>query len=61
MKNTIIHFLGGYTREDIGKYNAHILNEFQNQGTPEMPFVDYDERVCLVPAIKKAMDLLDNN
>lgn len=58
MKEIIIHLLGGYTIKDIGKHNANILNEFQNQGTAEMPFIAYDERICLVPAITKAMELL---
>lgn len=58
MKNRIIKFLGGYTREDIGKYNANILNEFQLQGKPDMPLIAYDERVCLIPAIEKALELL---
>jgi len=58
MKNKIIHLLGGYTIKDIGKHNANILNEFQNQGTPDMPFIAYDERVCLIPAIEKAMERL---
>jgi hypothetical protein len=60
MKEKIINLLGGYTKKDIAKYNANILNQFQLQGTSEMPFVAYDERICLVPAIEKAMDLLDN-
>ena len=29
MKDTIIKLLGGYTRKDIQKHNANILNEFQ--------------------------------
>jgi hypothetical protein len=58
MKNYIIKLLGGYTKKDIGKYNAIILNEFQKQGTPEMPIIAYDERVCLIPAINKALELL---
>lgn len=40
----------------IGKHNARILNHFQEQGTPEMPIIAYDERVCLIPAINKAME-----
>jgi len=60
MKNKLIHLLGGYTREDITKHNANILNEFQLQGTPEMPIIAYDERICLLPAIDKAMKLLNN-
>lgn len=55
MKEKIIHLLGGYTIKDIGKYNARILNEFQNCGTADMPMIAYDEKVCLIPAIKKAM------
>lgn len=35
----------------LGEHNARILNEFQKQGTADMPFVAYDERVCLVPAM----------
>jgi len=58
MKNTIIKLLGGFTLKDIHKYNAQILNEFQNQGTPDMPFIAYDERICLKPAIIKAMESL---
>lgn len=58
MKNKIIKWLGGYTMEDIGKYNASILNYFQQQGTKDMPFIAYDERVCLIPAIILAMDNL---
>lgn len=38
----------------IGEHNARILNEFQLQGTPNMPFIAYDERVCLLPAMEKA-------
>lgn len=60
MKTRIIHFLGGYTKEDIGRHNANILNEFQLQGTADIPMIAYDERVCLIPAIKKAMELLNN-
>lgn len=55
MKNKLIKLLGGYTKEDIAKYNAEILNQFQQQGTAEMPMIAYDERVCLIPAIEKAM------
>lgn len=40
--------------EVLGKHNARILNYFQQQGTPDMPMIAYDERVCLIPAIKKA-------
>lgn len=61
MKNKLIKILGGYTLKDIGKHNANILNQFQQQGTPDMPIIAYDERVCLVPAIKKAMELLTPN
>ncbi len=60
MKNKLIKLLGGYTLKDIGKHNANILNQFQQQGTPDMPIIAYDERVCLVPAIQKAMELLAN-
>lgn len=59
MKNKLIKLLGGYTREDIGKYNANILNAFQSQGTSDMPIIAYDERVCLIPALEKAMNLLE--
>ena len=38
----------------IGKHNASILNQFQLQGTADMPMIAYDERVCLIPAIEKA-------
>ena len=55
MKNKLIKLLGGYTKEDIIKYNAEILNQFQQQGTAEMPMIAYDERVCLIPAIEEAM------
>jgi len=52
-------------KEIIGKHNARILNQFQLQGTSEMPFIAYDERVCLIPAMTKAteetMNLLSNN
>lgn len=58
MKNKIIKLLGGYTKKDIAKYNATILNNFQNQGTADMPLIAYDERVCLIPAIKKSMETL---
>ncbi len=58
MKEKIIHLLGGYTREDIGRHNANILNEFQKQGTETMPFIAYDERICLIPALESAMRLL---
>lgn len=40
--------------DEIAKHNARILNHFQLQGTPEMPMIAYDERVCLVPAIEAA-------
>ena len=44
--------------EDIKKlireHNARILNEFQLQGTADMPIIAYDERVCLKPAMEKA-------
>jgi len=60
MKNAVIKLLGGFTLEDISKYNACILNEFQKQGTSDMPFIAYDERVCLKPAIIKAMEYFTN-
>lgn len=60
MRNKIIKLLGGYTIDDIAKHNANILNQFQLQGKPDMPFIAYDERVCLIPAIEKAMKLLTN-
>lgn len=51
-------------KEIISKHNARILNQFQQQGTPEMPIIAYDERVCLIPAMTKAteetLSLLDN-
>ncbi len=40
----------------ISKHNARILNEFQKQGKPDMPFIAYDERICLIPAMKIATD-----
>ena len=40
--------------EIIAEHNARILNNFQLQGTPDMPMIAYDERVCLAPAIEKA-------
>lgn len=43
-------------KEIISKHNARILNEFQQQGTPDMPFIAYDERVCLIPAMTKATE-----
>jgi len=55
MKKKIIKLLGGYTIEDITKYNVELLNQFQQQGTADMPIIAYDERVCLIPAIQKAM------
>jgi len=58
MKYKIIKLLGGYTKEDIARYNADILNQFQLQGTADMPFIAYDERVCLIPAIEKAFETL---
>lgn len=61
MKEKIIKLLGGYTKEDISKYNAEILNQFQLQGTADIPMIAYDERVCLIPAIEKAMKLTINN
>lgn len=59
MKEKIIKLLGGYTMKDISKYNAEILNQFQAQGTADMPFIAYNENVCLKPAILKALDILD--
>lgn len=59
MKNKLIKLLGGYTREDIIDYNENILNAFQLQGTPDMPMIAYDERVCLIPAMNNAIELLD--
>ncbi len=44
------------TRSLIEKHNARILNEFQAQGTPNMPMIAYDERVCLIPAMTKATE-----
>ncbi len=44
------------TKEIIEKHNARILNEFQAQGTASMPFIAYDERVCLIPAMTKATE-----
>ena len=38
----------------ISEHNARILNEFQLQGKPDMPFIAYDERICLIPAMEKA-------
>lgn len=52
MKKIIFYrFFKQEIKELIGKHNARILNNFQLQGTPEMPMVAYDERVCLIPAI----------
>lgn len=59
MRNRLIKLLGGFTLKDISKHNAMILNEFQNQGTPQMPLIAYDERVCLIPAITKVMESYD--
>ena len=42
--------------EVLGKHNARILNYFQQQGTPDMPMIAYDERVCLIPAMNKATE-----
>ena len=39
-------------RDIVSKHNAKILNQFQLQGTPNMPMSAYDERVCLVPAME---------
>lgn len=44
----------GEWREILGKHNARILNEFQKQGKPDMPFIAHDERICLIPAIEIA-------
>lgn len=41
-------------KEIVGQHNARILNQFQLQGTADMPIIAYDERVCLVPAIEIA-------
>lgn len=38
----------------ISKHNARILNEFQLKGKPALPFITYDERVCLIPAMEIA-------
>ena len=43
-------------REIVEKHNVRILNEFQLQGKPDMPMIAYDERVCLIPAMKKATE-----
>lgn len=48
-----------WSKELIGKHNARILNEFQKQGTAEMPLIAYDERICLIPAITIAMEETD--
>lgn len=56
MKNKLIKLLGGYTKKDLGKYNAHLLNEFQLQ-TLDMPY-SLDERQYLIPVIERAMKLL---
>lgn len=40
----------------ISEHNARILNEFQLQGKPDMPLIAYDERVALIPAMKKATE-----
>jgi len=57
--------MAGKIEEVISKHNARILNEFQKQGTPDMPFIAYDERICLIPAMRIATDetlsLLSNN
>lgn len=50
-----------WSKQLIGKHNARILNEFQKQGTTEMPFIAYDERVCLIPAITIAMEETDDD
>lgn len=50
-----------WSKQLIGKHNARILNEFQKQGTTEMPFIAYDERVCLIPAIALAMKETDDD
>ena len=52
-------------KEIISSHNARIMNQFQLQGTPDMPIIAYDERVCLLPAITKAtvetLTLLQDN
>ncbi len=50
-----------WSKELIGKHNARILNEFQKQGTAEMPLIAYDERICLIPAITIAMEETDSD
>lgn len=50
-----------WSKQLIAKHNARILNEFQNQGTADMPFIAYDERVCLIPAITLAMEETDED
>lgn len=40
----------------INEHNGRILNEFQLQGTADMPIIAYDERVCLKPAMKIATE-----
>lgn len=48
-----------WSKQLIGKHNARILNEFQKQGKKDMPFIAYDERICLIPAITIAMEETD--
>lgn len=50
-----------WSKELIRKHNARILNEFQKQGTADMPFIAYDERICLIPAITIAMKETDDD
>lgn len=42
------------TEKLISEHNTRILNAFQLQGNSEMPIIAYDERICLIPAIKIA-------
>lgn len=48
----------------LGEHNNRILNEFQLQGKSDMPFIAYDERVCLVPAMtiatKETLQIIQN-
>jgi hypothetical protein len=50
-----------WIKQLVGKHNARILNEFQKQGTADMPLIAYDERVCLIPAIALAMKETDDD
>lgn len=62
MKKIIFYrFFKQEIKELIGKHNARILNNFQSQGTPEMPIIAYDERVCLIPAIDISTKQTFNN